>query len=167
MYGTISPFLSSTGCVRWSVWNQHQQQTAVSHLTVCPSHLHGVRKVHFSFLSLDASMFNFFSRQSVLSFFRCPDTNKPLGLMLLNGLTKLINEYKEVKLQMEMHILTVISYSIIWFMPSKQHLSLQDPKLLCVAYSAVGKLSRYNKIILSFFLKTLPAWCGILDLKKH
>ncbi|KAF3687599.1 Proteasome-associated protein ECM29 -like protein [Channa argus] len=42
---------------------------------------------------------------------RCPDTNKPLGLMLLNGLTKLINEYKE------------------------------DPKLLCVAYSAVGKLS--------------------------
>ncbi|XP_036407220.1 proteasome adapter and scaffold protein ECM29 [Megalops cyprinoides] len=41
----------------------------------------------------------------------CPETNKPLGLMLLNGLTKLINEYKE------------------------------DPKLLCVAYSAVGKLS--------------------------
>ncbi|KAM9818443.1 proteasome adapter and scaffold protein ECM29 isoform 2-T2 [Syngnathus typhle] len=41
----------------------------------------------------------------------CPGTNKPLGLMLLNGLTKLINEYKE------------------------------DPKLLCVAYSAVGKLS--------------------------
>ncbi|XP_041077323.1 proteasome adapter and scaffold protein ECM29 isoform X1 [Polyodon spathula] len=41
----------------------------------------------------------------------CPDNNKPLGLMLLNGLTKLINEYKE------------------------------DPKLLCVAYSAVGKLS--------------------------
>ncbi|CAB1445956.1 unnamed protein product, partial [Pleuronectes platessa] len=41
----------------------------------------------------------------------CPDTNKPLGLMLLNGLTKLINEYKE------------------------------DPKLLCVAYSAVGKLA--------------------------
>ncbi|XP_008315268.1 proteasome adapter and scaffold protein ECM29 isoform X2 [Cynoglossus semilaevis] len=41
----------------------------------------------------------------------CPDTNKPLGLMLLNGLTKLINEYKE------------------------------DQKLLCVAYSAVGKLS--------------------------
>ncbi|XP_041640941.1 proteasome adapter and scaffold protein ECM29 [Cheilinus undulatus] len=41
----------------------------------------------------------------------CPDTNKPLGLMLLNGLTKLINEYKE------------------------------DPKLLCVAYAAVGKLS--------------------------
>uniref|UniRef100_A0A674CD05 Ecm29 proteasome adaptor and scaffold n=1 Tax=Salmo trutta TaxID=8032 RepID=A0A674CD05_SALTR len=41
----------------------------------------------------------------------CPDTNKPLGLMLLNGLTKLINEYKE------------------------------DPKLLCMAYSAVGKLS--------------------------
>ncbi|KAJ0047308.1 hypothetical protein NL108_005076, partial [Boleophthalmus pectinirostris] len=41
----------------------------------------------------------------------CPDTNKPLGLMLLNGLTKLINEYKE------------------------------DAKLLCVAYSAVGKLS--------------------------
>ncbi|XP_053711143.1 proteasome adapter and scaffold protein ECM29-like [Synchiropus splendidus] len=41
----------------------------------------------------------------------CPDSNKPLGLMLLNGLTKLINEYKE------------------------------DPKLLCVAYSAVGKLS--------------------------
>uniref|UniRef100_A0AAZ3SS43 Ecm29 proteasome adaptor and scaffold n=1 Tax=Oncorhynchus tshawytscha TaxID=74940 RepID=A0AAZ3SS43_ONCTS len=40
----------------------------------------------------------------------CPDTNKPLGLMLLNGLTKLINEYKE------------------------------DPKLLCMAYSAVGKL---------------------------
>uniref|UniRef100_A0A3B5M217 Uncharacterized protein n=1 Tax=Xiphophorus couchianus TaxID=32473 RepID=A0A3B5M217_9TELE len=26
----------------------------------------------------------------------CPNTNKPLGLMLLNGLTKLINEYKEV-----------------------------------------------------------------------
>ncbi|KAA0722414.1 Proteasome-associated protein ECM29 -like protein [Triplophysa tibetana] len=41
----------------------------------------------------------------------CPDTNKPLGLMLLNGLTKLINEYKE------------------------------DPKLLSMAYSAVGKLS--------------------------
>ncbi|KAM9398683.1 proteasome adapter and scaffold protein ECM29 [Salvelinus alpinus] len=41
----------------------------------------------------------------------CPDTNKPLGLMLLNGLTKLINEYKE------------------------------DPKLLCMAYSAVGKLA--------------------------
>ncbi|XP_063074333.1 proteasome adapter and scaffold protein ECM29 [Engraulis encrasicolus] len=41
----------------------------------------------------------------------CPASNKPLGLMLLNGLTKLINEYKE------------------------------DPKLLCVAYSAVGKLS--------------------------
>ncbi|XP_077575498.1 proteasome adapter and scaffold protein ECM29 [Stigmatopora nigra] len=41
----------------------------------------------------------------------CPDSNRPLGLMLLNGLTKLINEYKE------------------------------DPKLLCVAYSAVGKLS--------------------------
>uniref|UniRef100_A0AAY4AG20 Ecm29 proteasome adaptor and scaffold n=1 Tax=Denticeps clupeoides TaxID=299321 RepID=A0AAY4AG20_9TELE len=41
----------------------------------------------------------------------CPDSNKPLGLMLLNGLTKLINEYKE------------------------------DPKLLCMAYSAVGKLS--------------------------
>ncbi|CAB1327121.1 unnamed protein product, partial [Coregonus sp. 'balchen'] len=36
----------------------------------------------------------------------CPDTNKPLGLMLLNGLTKLINEYKE------------------------------DPKLMCMAYSA-------------------------------
>ncbi|TRY64723.1 hypothetical protein DNTS_030150 [Danionella cerebrum] len=43
----------------------------------------------------------------------CPDTNKPLGLMLLNGLTKLINEHKE------------------------------DPKLLCMAYSAVGKLSRW------------------------
>ncbi|XP_051993811.1 proteasome adapter and scaffold protein ECM29-like [Xyrauchen texanus] len=41
----------------------------------------------------------------------CPETNNPLGLMLLNGLTKLINEYKE------------------------------DPKLLCMAYSAVGKLS--------------------------
>ncbi|XP_062864224.1 proteasome adapter and scaffold protein ECM29 isoform X2 [Trichomycterus rosablanca] len=41
----------------------------------------------------------------------CPDSNKPLGLMLLNGLTKLINEYKE------------------------------DRKLLCLAYSAVGKLS--------------------------
>uniref|UniRef100_A0A8C5D594 Ecm29 proteasome adaptor and scaffold n=1 Tax=Gouania willdenowi TaxID=441366 RepID=A0A8C5D594_GOUWI len=41
----------------------------------------------------------------------CPDDNKPLGLMLLNGLTKLINEYKE------------------------------DPKVLCIAYSAVGKLS--------------------------
>ncbi|XP_039615329.1 proteasome adapter and scaffold protein ECM29 isoform X2 [Polypterus senegalus] len=41
----------------------------------------------------------------------CPDNNRPLGLMLLNGLTKLINEYRE------------------------------DPKLLCVAYSAVGKLS--------------------------
>lgn len=33
----------------------------------------------------------------MVTFFRCPDTNKPLGLMLLNGLTKLINEYKEVK----------------------------------------------------------------------
>ncbi|XP_053152364.1 proteasome adapter and scaffold protein ECM29 isoform X2 [Hemicordylus capensis] len=42
----------------------------------------------------------------------CPDSKiKPLGPMLLNGLTKLINEYKE------------------------------DPKLLSVAYSAVGKLS--------------------------
>ncbi|XP_069486911.1 proteasome adapter and scaffold protein ECM29 isoform X2 [Ambystoma mexicanum] len=42
----------------------------------------------------------------------CPDMKmKPLGPMLLNGLTKLINEYKE------------------------------DPKLLSVAYSAVGKLS--------------------------
>ncbi|XP_075067043.1 proteasome adapter and scaffold protein ECM29 [Mixophyes fleayi] len=42
----------------------------------------------------------------------CPDTKiKPLGPMLLNGLTKLINEYKE------------------------------DPKLLSMAYSAVGKLS--------------------------
>ncbi|XP_075681729.1 proteasome adapter and scaffold protein ECM29 [Rhinoderma darwinii] len=42
----------------------------------------------------------------------CPDAKlKPLGPMLLNGLTKLINEYKE------------------------------DPKLLSLAYSAVGKLS--------------------------
>ncbi|KAM3938188.1 proteasome adapter and scaffold protein ECM29 isoform 2-T2 [Leptodactylus fuscus] len=42
----------------------------------------------------------------------CPDAKiKPLGPMLLNGLTKLINEYKE------------------------------DPKLLSMAYSAVGKLS--------------------------
>ncbi|KAM8960529.1 proteasome adapter and scaffold protein ECM29 [Pelodytes ibericus] len=42
----------------------------------------------------------------------CPDGKiKPLGPMLLNGLTKLINEYKE------------------------------DPKLLSMAYSAVGKLS--------------------------
>lgn len=42
----------------------------------------------------------------------CPDMKmKPLGPMLLNGLTKLINEYKE------------------------------DPKLLSTAYSAVGKLS--------------------------
>ncbi|XP_054842294.1 proteasome adapter and scaffold protein ECM29 isoform X2 [Eublepharis macularius] len=42
----------------------------------------------------------------------CPDSKiKPLGPMLLNGLTKLINEYKE------------------------------DPKLLSTAYSAVGKLS--------------------------
>ncbi|XP_063770752.1 proteasome adapter and scaffold protein ECM29 isoform X2 [Pseudophryne corroboree] len=42
----------------------------------------------------------------------CPDTKiKPLGPMLLNGLTKLINDYKE------------------------------DPKLLSMAYSAVGKLS--------------------------
>ncbi|XP_038626132.1 proteasome adapter and scaffold protein ECM29 isoform X2 [Tachyglossus aculeatus] len=42
----------------------------------------------------------------------CPDVKiKPLGPMLLNGLTKLINEYKE------------------------------DPKLLSMAYSAVGKLS--------------------------
>ncbi|KAG8455024.1 hypothetical protein GDO86_001298 [Hymenochirus boettgeri] len=42
----------------------------------------------------------------------CPDCKiKPLGPMLLNGLTKLINEYKE------------------------------DPKLLSLAYSAVGKLS--------------------------
>ncbi|MEE6507887.1 hypothetical protein FKM82_017224 [Ascaphus truei] len=42
----------------------------------------------------------------------CPDSKmKPLGPMLLNGLTKLINEYKE------------------------------DPKLLSTAYSAVGKLA--------------------------
>ncbi|XP_063151047.1 proteasome adapter and scaffold protein ECM29 [Candoia aspera] len=42
----------------------------------------------------------------------CPDSKiKPIGPMLLNGLTKLINEYKE------------------------------DPKLLSMAYSAVGKLS--------------------------
>lgn len=42
----------------------------------------------------------------------CPEIKiKPLGPMLLNGLTKLINEYKE------------------------------DPKLLSMAYSAVGKLS--------------------------
>ncbi|KAM4809917.1 proteasome adapter and scaffold protein ECM29 [Rhinophrynus dorsalis] len=42
----------------------------------------------------------------------CPDSKiKPLGPMVLNGLTKLINEYKE------------------------------DPKLLSMAYSAVGKLS--------------------------
>nr|XP_060618484.1 proteasome adapter and scaffold protein ECM29 isoform X1 [Anolis sagrei ordinatus] len=42
----------------------------------------------------------------------CPDSKiKPLGPMLLNGLTKLINEYKE------------------------------EPKLLSMAYSAVGKLS--------------------------
>ncbi|XP_018425453.1 PREDICTED: proteasome-associated protein ECM29 homolog [Nanorana parkeri] len=42
----------------------------------------------------------------------CPDGKmKPLGPMLLNGLTKLINEYKE------------------------------DPKLLSMAYSGVGKLS--------------------------
>ncbi|XP_040217375.1 proteasome adapter and scaffold protein ECM29 isoform X2 [Rana temporaria] len=42
----------------------------------------------------------------------CPDNKiKPLGPMLLNGLTKLINEYKE------------------------------DPKLLSMAYSGVGKLS--------------------------
>ncbi|XP_039766600.1 proteasome adapter and scaffold protein ECM29 isoform X2 [Ornithorhynchus anatinus] len=42
----------------------------------------------------------------------CPEVKiKPLGPMLLNGLTKLINEYKE------------------------------DPKLLSMAYSAVGKLS--------------------------
>ncbi|XP_068090418.1 proteasome adapter and scaffold protein ECM29 isoform X2 [Hyperolius riggenbachi] len=42
----------------------------------------------------------------------CPDAKiKPLGPMLLNGLTKLINEYKE------------------------------DPKLLSMAYSGVGKLS--------------------------
>ncbi|XP_040273233.1 proteasome adapter and scaffold protein ECM29 [Bufo bufo] len=42
----------------------------------------------------------------------CPDAKlKPLGPMLLNGLTKLINEYKE------------------------------DPKLLSMAYSAVGKLA--------------------------
>ncbi|KAM9329749.1 proteasome adapter and scaffold protein ECM29 [Gastrophryne carolinensis] len=42
----------------------------------------------------------------------CPDSKiKPLGPMVLNGLTKLINEYKE------------------------------DPKLLSMAYSGVGKLS--------------------------
>uniref|UniRef100_A0A2K5PCI4 Proteasome adapter and scaffold protein ECM29 n=1 Tax=Cebus imitator TaxID=2715852 RepID=A0A2K5PCI4_CEBIM len=42
----------------------------------------------------------------------CPEIKiKPLGPMLLNGLTKLINEYKE------------------------------DPKLLSMAYSAIGKLS--------------------------
>lgn len=40
----------------------------------------------------------------MFTFFRCPDTNKPLGLMLLNGLTKLINEYKEVKLRTATHI---------------------------------------------------------------
>lgn len=50
-----------------------------------------------------------------LFFSRCPDTNKPLGLMLLNGLTKLINEYKEVKLHMTKHILTAISYRLIYF----------------------------------------------------
>lgn len=38
-----------------------------------------------------------FMKMGMVTFFRCPDTNKPLGLMLLNGLTKLINEYKEVK----------------------------------------------------------------------
>lgn len=38
-----------------------------------------------------------FLKMGMIMFFRCPDTNKPLGLMLLNGLTKLINEYKEVK----------------------------------------------------------------------
>lgn len=27
---------------------------------------------------------------------------------------------------------------------------LQDPKLLCVAYSAVGKLSRYIKMVILF-----------------
>lgn len=36
-------------------------------------------------------------------------------------------------------------------------MSFQDPKLLCVAYSAVGKLSRYNKITLIFFLN-IASW---------
>ena len=67
--------------------------------------------------------------------------------MLLNGLTKLINEYKEVRPQKILRIQSAGSYSSIWFIPTQQNLSLQDPKLLCVAYSAVGKLSWYSEII--------------------
>ncbi|XP_059580608.1 proteasome adapter and scaffold protein ECM29 isoform X1 [Alligator mississippiensis] len=49
----------------------------------------------------------------------CPESKiKPLGPMLLNGLTKLINEYKE-----------------------NEEKIFEDPKLLSMAYSAVGKLS--------------------------
>lgn len=83
-----------------------------------------------------------------LTFFRCPDTNKPLGLMLLNGLTKLINEYKEVKqckTQLKLQDQTFITEINRFFL-------FQDPKLLCVAYSAVGKLSRYGKIIIVFIV---------------
>lgn len=84
-------------------------------------------------------------------FFRCPDTNKPLGLMLLNGLTKLINEYKEVMCQTETfnQYFHLIKFYIQYIL---NNLSSQDPKLLCVAYSAVGKLSRYyEKNYISFF----------------
>lgn len=35
------------GCLWWAVWSEYQQQTAVSHAAVCPSHLHGVRRVSF------------------------------------------------------------------------------------------------------------------------
>lgn len=37
-----------------------------------------------------------------------------------------------------------ISYCVCIFI---KLLYLQDPKLLCVAYAAVGKLSRYNETI--------------------
>lgn len=55
--------------------------------------------------------------------------------MLLNGLTKLINEYKEVQQQRSLQASVLSDVN-------QHNLLFQDPKLLCVAYSAVGKLSR-------------------------
>ncbi|KAG8014834.1 Proteasome-associated protein ECM29-like protein [Nibea albiflora] len=42
----------------------------------------------------------------------CPDTNKPLGLMLLNGLTKLINEYKEEEPDVRLAIQEALSMMV-------------------------------------------------------
>lgn len=43
----FTDLLFAAGCLWRSLWSQHQQQTVVSHITVCPSYLHGVRQLCF------------------------------------------------------------------------------------------------------------------------